>query len=83
MIKRYEWLLFVFILFVLPTGVVLSQDSSFILTTNNFEKYFPTYIGNGYVSLSSSRLGTLPAESYMAKVYDQAHPRAKRKTSKP
>ncbi|HEX3072341.1 MAG TPA: hypothetical protein VHP30_01890, partial [Ignavibacteriales bacterium] len=47
-----------------------AQDNNFILSTKNFNPYFPAFIGNGHFSLSTSRLGTQPAESYMIKVYD-------------
>lgn len=48
----------------------MTQDNNFVLSTRNFNPYFPGYIGNGHFSLSTSHLGTLPAESYMIKVYD-------------
>ncbi len=49
-----------------------AQDSSFIFTTHSQENYFPTYIGNGYLSLASTPLGCDAAESYLAGVYDEA-----------
>ncbi|GAB6283419.1 MAG: hypothetical protein STSR0008_21860 [Ignavibacterium sp.] len=60
------------IFFLLIVKIILPQSDSFILTTNNFQPYFPTYIGNGHFSLSSSLLGTNLAESFMIKVYDEA-----------
>lgn len=47
-----------------------SQEPSFILKTSNLQPYTPTYLGNGHFSLTSSQLGTRPAESYMVRVYD-------------
>ncbi len=60
-------ILFSLLLFI---KLIFPQSDSFILTTHNFQPYFPTYIGNGHFSLSSSQLGTLPTESYIIKVYD-------------
>lgn len=51
-------------------NILIAQDESFILSTNKFQPYFPTYIGNGHFSLASSQLGSLQAESYMINVYD-------------
>ncbi len=48
-----------------------AQDSSFILSTGKVQNYFPTYIGNGHFSISSSQLGTKPTESFMVKLYDK------------
>lgn len=61
----------IIILFLLIVKIIFPQSDSFILSTHNFQPYFPTYIGNGYFSLSSSSIGTLPTESYMIKVYDE------------
>ena len=48
-----------------------SRTKSFILSTKSVaQKYTSTYLGNGNISLSSSQLGTLPAHSYMAWVFD-------------
>jgi len=49
-----------------------AQDSSFIYKNNSLDNYIPTYIGNGYFSLASTPMGSSPAESYMAGVYDEA-----------
>jgi trehalose/maltose hydrolase-like predicted phosphorylase len=61
------------------TGILLlfnneiySQDESFQLRTQNFKPYYPAFTGNGHYSVSTSVTGTLPAESYMIKVYEQA-----------
>lgn len=59
-------------LLILLTIVIKAQDSSFIFTTHSRENYFPTYMGNGILSLSSTPLGLEPAESFMAGVYDKA-----------
>ena len=61
-----------FVMLLANTSFVYGQDSNFVLTTNKMETYFPTYIGNGHFSISSSQLGTLPTESYMIKFYDHA-----------
>lgn len=50
---------------------IFAQDSSFILTAGKEQQYYSTYLGNGYFSISSSQLGTLPSESYMIKFYDE------------
>jgi len=48
-----------------------AQRSSFVLfTTSPFENYTPTYIGNGNIGVSSSRLGTQATDSYMAWIYE-------------
>jgi trehalose/maltose hydrolase-like predicted phosphorylase len=53
-----------------PPDDPVINEKDFILSTENFHPYFAAYIGNGHFSLSSSRLGTSSAESYMIKVYD-------------
>ncbi|MBU1799074.1 MAG: hypothetical protein KKF21_11910, partial [Bacteroidetes bacterium] len=68
--KFYSIKLFTMLLFF--SSFNFAQDSNFVLTTNKTETYFPTYIGNGHFSISSSQLGTLPTESYMIKFYDHA-----------
>ncbi|MFA3783270.1 hypothetical protein ABRY23_09435 [Melioribacteraceae bacterium 4301-Me] len=55
---------------IFQLNISSAQNEGFILSTKNFQPYFPTYIGNGHFSLSSTRLGTEAAESYMIKVYD-------------
>ncbi len=51
-----------------------NQNSNFVLSTHSITaKYAPTYLGNGNVGVSSSRLGTLPTHSYMAWIYEH-HP---------
>ena len=62
---------FVFILIVLSLSIsIFSQDSGFLITAKKSKTYFPTYLGNGHFSISSSQLGSSAAESYMIKVYD-------------
>ncbi|MGE5456932.1 MAG: hypothetical protein ACM3RX_01110, partial [Methanococcaceae archaeon] len=58
-------------LLIIFAGLLFSQQDNFILSTHRFNPYYPTYTGNGYFSLSSTRLGTSEAESYMIKVYGQ------------
>ena len=60
-----------FLFFFLICGkIIFPQSESFLITAQESKTYFPTYIGNGHFSLSSSRLGSSPAESYMIKLYD-------------
>jgi len=49
-----------------------AQDSAFILTTTDPAYRTPTFLGNGYFSLAGSPLGTTPALSFVAGVYDRA-----------
>lgn len=68
--------LFKFLSLFLFTGFVLintnsAQDHSYILTAGKEQNYYPTYIGNGHFSISSSQLGTTPTESYMINFYDE------------
>lgn len=61
------------LLFLLPSLCVpslLAQGNSFLLTTESFEPYIPAYVGNGYFSYVTSRLGTDSTASFMAGVYD-------------
>lgn len=51
-------------------SVLCGADRTFILETQNWTPYTPTYLGSGLMSLSSSHLGTDPADSFMAGVYD-------------
>jgi len=53
-----------------PVDRPVFNEKDFILSTDNFQPYYAAYIGNGHFSLSTSRLGTSPAESYMIKIYD-------------
>ncbi|MCU7524493.1 MAG: glycoside hydrolase family 65 protein [Ignavibacteria bacterium] len=55
---------------IFSASAAIAQDESFILQARHFRPYFPTYIGNGYFSLSSTPIGTQQAESFMVKVYD-------------
>lgn len=49
------------------------KDATLILSTNKLEPYFPTYLGNGHFSLSSSKSGISPVESYMVKIFDHGN----------
>jgi len=60
------------LLFLFFMNISSAQDNNFILSTENFQSYFPTFIGNGNFSLSSTQTGLLPAHSYMIKVFDHA-----------
>lgn len=60
-------ILFLALLFV----TINAQDNSFIFQTESFKNYTPTYMGNGYISLSSTILGSDKAESFMAGVFDE------------
>ncbi|SRR5579883_308442 len=51
---------------------LVAADPTFVLETRNWTPYTRTYIGSGLISLSSSRLGTDPAESFRAGLYDHA-----------
>jgi protein-glucosylgalactosylhydroxylysine glucosidase len=53
-------------------SLLFSADRTFILETQNWTPYTRTYLGSGLIGLSSTRLGTDPAESFMAGVYDHA-----------
>lgn len=59
-------------IFLLFMNLSSAQDNTFILSTNNFHPYFPTFIGNGYFSLASAPLGLSQASSYVIKVFDHA-----------
>ncbi len=64
------------ILFVSFLSINLfAQNSSFIFKTDRQppdKNYTPTYIGNGFISLSSTELGSDGAESFMAGLFDEA-----------
>ncbi|MGH7608123.1 MAG: hypothetical protein ACREME_12380 [Gemmatimonadales bacterium] len=47
-----------------------AQDSSFIIVTHDPTYRIPAFIGNGAFSLVASPLGTTPARSFAAGVYD-------------
>jgi trehalose/maltose hydrolase-like predicted phosphorylase len=51
-------------------SLLFGADSTFILETQSWSPYTPTYLGSGLIGLSSSQLGTGPAESFMAGIYD-------------
>ncbi|MGH7972081.1 MAG: hypothetical protein ACREIC_25490, partial [Limisphaerales bacterium] len=50
--------------------LLCGADRTFILETQSWTPYTKTYLGSGLIGLSSSRLGTDPADSFMAGVYD-------------
>jgi len=52
--------------------LLFGADRTFILETQSWTPYTRTYLGSGVIGLSSTRLGTDPAESFMAGVYDHA-----------
>jgi|HubBroStandDraft_6_1064221.scaffolds.fasta_scaffold22794_1 trehalose/maltose hydrolase-like predicted phosphorylase len=54
----------------LISSLLCGADRTFIVETQSWTPYTPTYLGSGLIGLSSSRLGTDPAESFMAGVYD-------------
>ena len=49
-----------------------AQDSTFLLTTTNPTYRTPAFLGNGAFSLVGAPLGTTPALSFAAGVYDHA-----------
>jgi trehalose/maltose hydrolase-like predicted phosphorylase len=52
--------------------LLFGADRTFILETQSWTPYTRTYLGSGVMGLSSTRLGTDAAESFMAGVYDHA-----------
>lgn len=60
----------VFFSITMLANFINAQDSGYEISTTKVKTYFPAYIGNGHFSVASTRLGTLPAESYMIKFYD-------------
>ena len=65
-----EILVLFILLLILPDPAVKAQDSSYIFSTNHFNNYTPTSLGNGYFSIESSQLGIKQTSSYMVRVYD-------------
>jgi trehalose/maltose hydrolase-like predicted phosphorylase len=62
-----------FLLCIVATaGLLAGADATFVLETQNLTPYTRTYLGNGLIGLSSSQLGTVPVECFMAGVYDHA-----------
>lgn len=59
-------------LLFLWAGALSAQDSTFLLSTTDPTYRTPAFIGNGAFSLVSSPLGTAPALSFAAGVYDHA-----------
>ena len=57
------------LLLFLAAGLPAS-DATFLLETRSLEPYTRTYIGNGEMGLSSSRLGTSAADCFVSGVYD-------------
>jgi protein-glucosylgalactosylhydroxylysine glucosidase len=51
-------------------SLLCGADRTFILETQSWTPYTRTHLGSGLIGLSSSQLGTDPAESFMAGVYD-------------
>lgn len=51
-------------------GSLAAQDSTFLLSTTDPTYHTPAFIGNGAFSLLSAPLGTTPALSFAAGVYD-------------
>jgi trehalose/maltose hydrolase-like predicted phosphorylase len=47
-----------------------AADSTFVLKATSLSPYFPSFLGNGYLSLSTSLLGTTPGQSYITGLYD-------------
>jgi trehalose/maltose hydrolase-like predicted phosphorylase len=62
---------FMLFLSIFPSQSLFAQDPSFVLTATSLEPYHASYLGNGYLSIATSRLGNGPEQSYMAGVYDQ------------
>jgi trehalose/maltose hydrolase-like predicted phosphorylase len=62
---------FVMLILFIPFIKLPAQDNSFVFQTDSFKNYTPTYIGNGFFSLSSTLLGADQAESFMAGVFDE------------
>src|SRR5258708_5465967 len=57
-------------LLFLLVAALPAQDSTFLLSTTDPAYRIPAFIGNGAFSLVSTALGTTPAASYAAGVYD-------------
>lgn len=53
-------------------GLLAGADKTFLFETEQLTPYTRTYLGNGLIGLSSSQLGTVPTECFMAGVYDHA-----------
>ena len=51
---------------------VRASPAAFTLTATarDFDRYYPTYLANGYWSVASSLLGTAPAEAHMSGIMD-------------
>jgi trehalose/maltose hydrolase-like predicted phosphorylase len=62
----------VVLIFLSILTITRAQDSTFVFQTNHFTSYTPASLGNGYLTVETSLLGSKPANSYMAWVYDHA-----------
>ncbi|MGE5499184.1 MAG: hypothetical protein ACM3Q2_13970, partial [Syntrophothermus sp.] len=62
-------ILFVIFCILMGTELIYPQNEGFILSTDGTGPYYPAYTGNGYFSITSTRSGLSPAQSYMIKVY--------------
>ena len=60
------------LLFIGAAGLLFGADPTFLLETKTLTPYTRTYLGNGLMGVSSSQLGALPAQCFMAGVYDHA-----------
>ncbi|MBZ5582402.1 MAG: hypothetical protein LAQ30_09415 [Acidobacteriia bacterium] len=49
-----------------------AADSTFVLETRSPAPYTPAYLGNGEIGVSTSPLGTIPAECFLSGLYDHA-----------
>ena len=67
-----QWVKPVIVLQVVAMTGLAAQDSSFILSTTDPAYHTPGFLGNGAFSLVTIPLGTGPAASFAAGVYDAA-----------
>ncbi len=65
--------LYLYLLLIVMAAALPAQDRSFLLSTDSVSaSYVPTYLGNGNIGVSSSRLGTAATHSYMAWIYEHS-----------
>ena len=57
---------------VVWTTALLAQTDTFDLRIDKPAPYTPTYIGNGYLGVATSPLGTTPVNSFLAGLYETA-----------
>src|SRR5665647_201760 len=57
---------------VVSTTALLAQTGTFELRIDKPAPYTRTYIGNGYLGMATSPLGTTPVESFLAGLYETA-----------